>query len=198
VEVFSRASQRGARRSIWVFASSIAAVLSGQAKPTSRCGNATPLMIRGSLLARRILACQRPLPASKLSMLNSPWKVVISVAPHPRLLRSGKHGRGENNVSPFTGSGVFAGRRRPWRGWAFRRRKRLRRIVPSPRNDAPLAAAASANTITFAEFSKRRTNRRRMRDRAMPTGCRWRRAIAGHMLMPANPTTAGRCRCPPR
>lgn len=93
---------------MWVCASPIAAVPSGQAKPTARCGNAMPLMMSGFWLARLILACHRPRPASKLSMPKSSRKLVISVA--PTLLAVSKHGRGEKNVRPFTSSVVFAGR----------------------------------------------------------------------------------------
>ena len=54
----------------------------GQAKPTSMCGNATPLSTRGGAwLARLIRACHTHRPASKFSIPNSPWKLVISVAP---------------------------------------------------------------------------------------------------------------------
>src|SRR5436305_14364217 len=59
--------------SIWLIASAMAASGSDHAKPTSSVENKTPSITTGFRSARDILACHKPLPASKDSILKPSW-----------------------------------------------------------------------------------------------------------------------------
>jgi hypothetical protein len=154
---------RGPKRSARLFAASTAPVLPGQAEPIARGRHPTPLTPSGWWLARPVLACQSPFPASTLPMPKSPWKLVISVAPG----RSRQNARSPNQArtrrnecEPVHNFQGFCGRQRPARKDPSRRPISIladvrRRLRPGQRPGRSASSAGSARGIPV--FGERQT-----------------------------------------